>query len=252
MYFSTALPLRPAEGVSLAKDGGSIRRAQLTCGADGGASAIAALPWDRYMRLEAAAREVRALAGELGHALTIIDLGGFEGALALFLPEHEVYVVDPATTGGSGLSLDSGDQSFDVSVSLDVIEHLLKDERPQFLGEQLRVSSHLCLVGYPSASSIAAQEVVLEITDDRQVHEHIEFGLPDDDYIKSTLEKMGAVVDFKPHTAISLWATYAALSGLNSMAAALLSKYLIDIERKHHRSSDEPCVYQLAIARRVK
>ena len=44
--------------------------------------AKSALTWDRYVRLSAVATAIKRIAG----AGRILDVGGFDGALALFLP----------------------------------------------------------------------------------------------------------------------------------------------------------------------
>lgn len=58
------------------------------------------LEWDRFMRLSQTAQQITSL--NLQEGTIILDVGGFDGSLALFLsPNVRVWVIDTATTGDS-------------------------------------------------------------------------------------------------------------------------------------------------------
>lgn len=52
----------------------------------------------------------------------------------------------------------------DVVVALDVLEYVPPQKRRYFLGELVRVSRLVCVVGFPIISAQAAEEFVLKIT----------------------------------------------------------------------------------------
>lgn len=60
------------------------------------------LPWDRFVRLQATADFVRSQK-HLG--MRLLDVGGYDGALALFLDDIEIDLLDPKTTGGSATAI---------------------------------------------------------------------------------------------------------------------------------------------------
>ena len=111
----------PVEGVATAHVSDAERRFDLT--------------WDRYMRLYHTAAAVRA---RVPGGIKILDVGGFDGALALFLCEYAVDVIDPITTGGSGLEITAGE--YEAVVSVDALEHVAPDRRADFLAELSRVA----------------------------------------------------------------------------------------------------------------
>ena len=51
------------------------------------------LSWDRFVRLNFVANTIRE---NVVPAVRLLDAGSYDGALALFLPEHEIDIVDPA------------------------------------------------------------------------------------------------------------------------------------------------------------
>ena len=135
-----------------------------------------AIEFDRFMRINTVAEYVNKL--NLKKDTIILDVGGFDGAFALFVPELKVWVIDPQTTGGSGLNMPFPDKHFEVVVSIDALEHLPRKDRPKLLQELVRVTRSKLFVNFPEARSMSAQKVVLSIFNNKFIQEHVDYQLP--------------------------------------------------------------------------
>ena len=221
-----AVPIKAIAGVELdLPNGNQIAAAKVTDNA-----AKYDLSWDRFVRLKAAAEAIQAT-----DAKRLLDAGGFDGALALFLPEHEIDVIDPATTGGSVLSIPSGDGSYDAVVAVDVLEHIEPNDRSKALSEFARVCSRHIILNYPCRDSKEAQELALKLTNNTLIKEHVEWELPDSDWVLTQLSKFGFTGHVKPHTSIAIWLGQYVTLNLTPDAAKELNRHLV----KHY--SEEPC-----------
>ena len=89
----------------------------------------------------------------LGAPATVVDVGGTPGGLAAALPQTRVVVAnveppaDVVLTPGAPLPF--GDDAFDAAASLDVLEHLARDERARHLAELVRVARTRVVVCCP-------------------------------------------------------------------------------------------------------
>jgi hypothetical protein len=189
------------------------------------------LPWDRFMRLRTTADHLRRLVGS-ERKVRILDVGGFDGAFAMFVPGHDVDVIDPATTGGSGLKIPVPDRAYDVVVSIDAIEHLPLEQRGGLLAELARVTGSICLVNFPNKATMPAQELVYKLTGNPFVREHVEFGLPEKQRVVEQMQGHGFECLAVPSTSLALWAAQFTLSNLHPEAAAAVSRYLVTAHRE--------------------
>jgi hypothetical protein len=117
---------------------------------------------------------------------TILDVGG-EGMLKLFLPQIQITTanVKSADIVYSGDKLPLNDNSFDLAVSLDTIEHLPKNKRKDFLLELYRVSKKGFIICAPLGTSehLDYEKKVLasvKIAGNSSAYlaEHVKYGLP--------------------------------------------------------------------------
>lgn len=189
------------------------------------------LTWDRYIRLNAAARVINDLKDEKS---TVLDIGGFEGALALFLPSTHVEVIDPVTTGGDFASVDIEDGMFDIVSAIDVLEHIHPDQRDVFLSKLTRVARKIIILNYPSIQSKEAQEAVLAACDNKFVREHVEWPLPETGWVMGYLSALGFRCEAAEYGNIALWAGQFVASQMAGSNASELNRYLIE------NHSDEP------------
>lgn len=117
---------------------------------------------------------------------TILDVGG-EGVLKLYLPKVQIVTANlkAADICYSGDRLPVMDNSFDVVVSLDTMEHLPKHKRTPFLSELHRVGRKGFILCAPLGTSehLAYEKEILSLgvlDDDSFTYltEHVQFGLP--------------------------------------------------------------------------
>lgn len=190
------VPIKTIDGVELdLPEGKHIATARVT-----DLAAKTDLSWDRFVRLKAVAEAVTTL-----RSLRLLDAGGYDGALALFLPEHKIDVIDPATTGGSVLEIPTADGSYDAVVAVDVLEHIEPKDRSTALSEFARVACKHIVLNYPCRDSKEAQEIVLKLTNNSLVREHVEWELPDSNWVLQELTKYGYRGTVTPHTSIAIW-----------------------------------------------
>jgi len=156
------------------------------------------LPFDQYQRY----KMVEELVGWIRDArrLSILDIGGHPGFIADFLPEDDTFILDtlpfqrpvlslvegPNYVRGDGAKPPFEDDSFDLVVSIDTLEHIPSDQRPGFLEEQLRISRDYVLLAAPfeDENISLAEQIVNEFFIKKIGHpndsleEHFANGLP--------------------------------------------------------------------------
>lgn len=217
------------------------------------------LEWDRHMRLSQTARHVvtwfRAHAPEQLEVQPesprpiVLDVGGFDGALALFLPSHfRVWVVDPESTGASGDLLPFPDRHFETVVSVDAIEHMPAEKRPLFVRELLRVCRRALFVNFPQQTTMDSQRLALELTGNRFIDEHVRFVLPSPDEVTKLLkdEEPNLRLEVIGHTSSLVWLPFFVLLHRDRPAAMQLGELLkTDLAAEHG-----PFLYCLVISNR--
>ncbi|HUQ40259.1 MAG TPA: class I SAM-dependent methyltransferase [Acidimicrobiales bacterium] len=111
------------------------------------------LPFDQYQRYQVTAELLGRLG--VGAGATVLEVGGAPGPLEGFLPDHEVFVVDlngkreGRYAMADGARLPFADDTFDVVVTLDTLEHVPAADRDAFLREAKRVSTDLIVLSAP-------------------------------------------------------------------------------------------------------
>jgi hypothetical protein len=200
------------------------------------------LSWDRYVRLKAAADAIKRL---VDPNMRILDVGGYDGALALFLPNYQVDLIDPATTGGSLLHAPVEDQSYDLTVSVDVLEHIEATQRELALTELARITRRYLVLSYPCRETTKAQKIVLKATNNALIREHVEFGLPDSAWVLRTLGEHGFEGTVQPYGCMTMWiGQYLALHLAPPAVAKDLNRFLID---NHAGENSSKPLYHLLV-----
>jgi hypothetical protein len=201
------------------------------------------LSWDRFQRLQTTAASIEDL---LAPGDTILDIGGYDGALALFLPDYQVDMLDPLTTSGSTKHL--LDSSYKLVVSVDVLEHVTPEDRESFLQEQIRLTNRHCLINFPSRRTAEAQRLVFELTANPLVKDHAQWELPEGPEVAARLQQAGFDTRVIEHTSLTQWLSQYVLQALAPDAGHLVNAFLL----AHH--DDEPCgtnLYDLVIGTRA-
>jgi len=201
------------------------------------------LTWDRFLRLYKTAEFVKT---NIEKSCNILDVGGFDGALAMFLTEYEVEVIDPVTTAGTGHSITA--RSYDAVISIDALEHVPPDERQSFIEQSSNAAREHLFINFPGQQTADAQQLVYDLTDNPLVKEHVLWRLPDRNQVKDWVEKAGFEVWIKQHTSVSQWISQYLLQTTAPDVALIANRFLLE----HHL--EEPAgtpLYDLIIGRRI-
>jgi hypothetical protein len=160
------------------------------------------LGFDRYQRFKATADLIEDLAGT--QRLHILDVGSHDDSFSPFLPRHRVRPWSGLVLSSNG-GLPLADKEVDVSVALDVLEHIPPPERAFFIGELARVSRRACIFAFPIAGAAPVEEFVLHLTGSKWLAEHKEHGLPDPGEIEIIFKKLGLKFARHPNASLASW-----------------------------------------------
>ena len=164
-----------------------------------------------YQRLRATATRIKELYS--GKTLRVLDIGGGDGALCLFLPEAEYVLAEPATNGLTG-NATLPEKSFDVVVACHVLEHIPAVARDTFLVELCHKSRGQVLILGPFVTAAAmglSDQLVYEITKASWAAEHIACKLPTIDSVKAFAERnrLPVTVTSNGNAAAVFWIVFA-------------------------------------------
>jgi len=148
------------------------------------------LPFDQYQRYKMVEELVELIRD--GRRLRILDVGGHPRLIADFLPEDDTFILDVQPSEGlncvqgDGARLPFKDDSFDLVVSIDTLEHIPSAQKLRFLEEQLRASGDYILLAAPfeDENVSLAEQIVNEFFIKKTGHpnesleEHFANGLP--------------------------------------------------------------------------
>ncbi|MFN8659132.1 MAG: class I SAM-dependent methyltransferase [Candidatus Obscuribacterales bacterium] len=204
------------------------------------------LGWDRFVRLKAVADQIASAGVKLR---SLLDVGGYDGALALFVDAAKFHLLDPETTGGNAAEIPVADHAYQCVVAVDLIEHIEPSRRALVLEECARVSSEVLVLNYPASESRSAQELVLRLTGNSLIRQHVEWELPDSGWVMKRLEERGFVCTLRKHSSVAVWVGQYILQNLAPEAAALVNEYLI---AQHAEESFDTPLYHLISARRCQ
>ena len=152
--------------------------------------------------------------------LKILEVGGSGSILKQFI-DVDLSIIDILPnvekvdnyTEGSALAMPFADNSFDIVLSSDVLEHIPKDDRTAFLKEISRVTKDLAVVANPfnllgvRAAEISANDFYKKMTgtDHRWLFEHLLDELPNLNQSEIILEKEGMELGHFSHTTLYNW-----------------------------------------------
>jgi len=178
------------------------------------------LPFDQYQRYKVVTDALDILREDSG-PFRVLDVGGGEeGIILRFLPDDSVEVLDqievedvPGFRRGDAAALPYEDGAFDYVTSVDVYEHVKREERRKYLSELRRVARKGVLLAAPfdSEEVRGAERFANEFH--RAVHlqvnvwlkEHAENGLPDLAETRTYFEGEGDRVSVLPNGYLPHW-----------------------------------------------
>ena len=132
----------------------------------------------------------------VGEPKSLLDVGGVAGELALFMPRTRIVtanVEEGADVIFDGVTLPFEDDSFEAAASLDVLEHVPRDQRGVHVNDVVRVAESRVVICCPLGSD-AHDAAERELADwhesltgarHRFLDEHLERGLPREDELRA-------------------------------------------------------------------
>ncbi len=184
--------------------------------------------------------------------LRILDAGGREGYLHNFLPEDEITNLDleffpgDSFVVGDLLLLPFTAGTFDLVVSLDVLEHIEPGRRGGVLDEIDRVSRDYFIVGAPfrDRKVVEAEKLANEFhlratgRENEFLAEHLRLGLPELEEVTSWIEDRGYQSVILPNNYLPFWLVMMGLSAYftslprpGDLMAAVTELYEINFSR---------------------
>ena len=164
---------------------------------------LLAISFDRYQRFRAVAELVNAVAGGGLEVLNVCDEDDWFGR---FIPNHTVVSVNK-DRDVEAANLPFADRSFDVAVSIDILEHLPREIRGRFVAELNRVSRQRVIVAAPFAEAREAEEIIVAATGNRWLKEHARYGLPERGELEQILRELGVLSwESYPNASLASWA----------------------------------------------
>lgn len=188
--------------------------------------------WDTRCRNIDVARVLRPL---LSGGSSILDAGCGEYGLAAFMPDATITGIDivpPETVAaelkyvhGSILDMPFDDGSYDIAVSVDVLEHLSADLRPAAIGQLVRVARKVVVITFPDGERARKIDVDFEadlisrdMPSPEWLAEHLADRYPETDEtisaIQEKAEKLGRKVStrvaYSEHSAVARFLRWSA------------------------------------------
>ncbi len=176
------------------------------------------VPFDQFSRqyqVQAILNKIRSK----GETFKILDVGGYKGRTADFLPEDEVTILDlydikdANYVQGSALEMPFEENSFDYVVSFDVLEHIPADKRQLFFDECNRTAKKGVIICAPHKSpaneyaetSLNNLYKKLHRKPHQWLREHIEYGIPDFGMLTKYADRKGLFTTCLTSNKTQLW-----------------------------------------------
>lgn len=203
------------------------------------------LSWDRFIRLNETAKVLKKIANKNSK---ILDVGGYDGASALFLPDYQIDLIDPVTTGSSLLNSSVDDSSYDIVIAIDVLEHINPIERKRALNKLSKVARLFIVLNYPHQNTKAAQELILKATNNVLIREHVEWELPDTEWVLKTMQEFGFIGNAESYGNLAVWLGQYLTLNLVPNVVQDLNRYLVE---NHSNDPFSTPLYELLVCRRM-
>lgn len=182
------------------------------------------LSWDRFVRLKKTAFYIQK---HLKPGSRILDIGGYDGALAFFIEDYIHELIDPETTGLDLLELKEDGLSYDLVAAIDVLEHVPPEDRNNWLKHLLKLASKQIIINYPHRETIEAQKIIFNATGNNLIEEHCKWPLPDTKQVIEILNQGGFEANATSYGNLAVWLGQYLSMNLNPDKARDLNEYLI-------------------------
>lgn len=175
------------------------------------------MTFDQFQRFQLAADLIEYQRNK--ENLVILDAGSHRGFLSDFLPGDVIYNFDQRYFShsrfiqGDVLSLPFSHDVFDITIAIDILEHISEPNRGAFVNELVRTSSDLVIIGAPFANKevASAERLALEfcekMTGEKHdfLAEHLIEGLPDLNNLIGWTEERGLQTIVLPNGYLYHW-----------------------------------------------
>jgi SAM-dependent methyltransferase len=140
---------------------------------------LAAISPNRYQRIKRLADYMTGLYADPD--LSVLDVGGGDGLLSMFIPDARYVLAEPDVNGISGTALPFPEKSFTVVVACHVLEHIPQSERPTFLDQLCsHAKRHVLLLNpFFDPDGRARLELIVELTGAQWAKEHLACEMPE-------------------------------------------------------------------------
>ena len=168
---------------------------------------LATIPFDQYSRQLVVKNIIDHVfrSRNKKNTFSILDVGGYMGRTAEFLPNDNVKILDvfnikaPNYIRGDATDVQQEDKAYDFVCSFDVLEHIPRSKREAFITESARLSRLGFFIAAPiddkdglvSFAEREANEVfkIVNHQEHRWLKEHIDYGIPTGGDVEAILKK---------------------------------------------------------------
>lgn len=155
--------------------------------------------WFYRWHPEVAIRYLPVVSGikSLGENITVLEIGSGGLGIAPYLRRNVVGVDTQfhppfhpllKQVKGSAIHVPFGNNTYDVVISVDTLEHLKKEQRERAIGEMIRVAKKKVIIAVPSGKKSYEQDKILDVLYKQRfgssyifLKEQIEYGLPEEE-----------------------------------------------------------------------
>ena len=206
------------------------------------------VPFDQYSRQKQVGIITDYFRNNKSDSFTILDVGGYKGKTSEFLPKDKVTIMDlfdvkaSNYVKGSALDMPFEDGAFDFVVNFDVLEHIEKSSREQFLKECSRVAKKAVIIAAPQKTEAneAAEKALNELfkslhgEDHPWLKEHIAYTIPDFAVIEKAMQQLGWKTTCVPSNDSVMWAIMQGAIFLNSQYP-LAAANLLELNEQYNK-----------------